>query len=91
MFELEAIFTITGPRSQYEMGSILFLPYVPQQGMELTLFPQGPTLTVEQVRMNVSGSSGSIRLSHHYCFELGETHFAQEEKRLEHAGWKFLN
>jgi hypothetical protein len=88
MFEFEAIFTITGPSVQYEIRALINLPYVPVQGMDLTLFPFGPTLAVEHVRMNVTSPSGSLKLSHHDCGDLSEMQFAQEEKKLENAGWR---
>ncbi len=91
MVDFETIFTVTGPRAQYEIARLLKLEFIPTIGMELTLFPHGPTLTVEHVRMNVTTASGSIQLSHHDCGDMTKALFAKEEKELEAEGWHSIN
>jgi hypothetical protein len=90
MFEFETIFTITGPEAQYEMSGLVRLEFVPAIGMELTLFPKGPTLTVEHVRMNVTSASGTILLSLHDCRNFSQARFTQEEEGLGNARWNQL-
>ena len=86
-YDFETVLTITGPTSQYEMAKLARLHFVPTKGLDITLFPHGPTLKAESVRYNLEMTSGSIYMEHLDCSGSDEGEFEAMEQAFQEAGW----